>query len=58
MFAGDDMTDEAGFAVINRLGGISIRVGADARPTAARWGHRDVSSMQDWLLGLLRAFAA
>jgi trehalose 6-phosphate phosphatase len=58
VFAGDDMTDEAGFAVINRLGGISIRIGADARPTAARFGHRDVNSMQDWLLGLLRAFAA
>jgi trehalose 6-phosphate phosphatase len=58
VFAGDDVTDEAGFAIINRLGGISIRIGADALPTAARYGLRDVSSMQDWLLGLLGAFAA
>jgi trehalose 6-phosphate phosphatase len=58
VFAGDDVTDEAGFATINRLGGISIRIGADARPTAALCGQRDVSSMQDWLLVLLGAFAA
>jgi trehalose 6-phosphate phosphatase len=58
VFAGDDVTDEAGFATINRLGGISIRIGADSRPTAALYGHRDVSSMQDWLLGLLGALAA
>jgi trehalose 6-phosphate phosphatase len=58
VFAGDDVTDEAGFATINRLGGISIRIGADLRPTAALYGHRDVSSMQDWLQGLLGALAA
>jgi trehalose 6-phosphate phosphatase len=57
VFAGDDVTDEAGFATINRLGGVSIRIGADARPTAARYGHRDVSSMQDWLQDLLDAIA-
>lgn len=57
VFAGDDVTDEAGFATINRLGGISIRIGADARPTTALYGHRDVSTMQDWLLGLLGAIA-
>jgi trehalose 6-phosphate phosphatase len=57
VFAGDDVTDEAGFATINRLGGISIRIGADLRPTAARYAHQDVSSMQDWLLGLLDAIA-
>jgi trehalose 6-phosphate phosphatase len=58
VFAGDDITDEAGFATINRLGGISIRIGADSHATAARYGHRDVSSMQDWLIGLLGALAA
>jgi trehalose 6-phosphate phosphatase len=55
VFAGDDITDEAGFATINRLRGISIRIGTDSRPTAAVYGHRDVSRMQDWLLGLLNA---
>ena len=58
VFAGDDVTDEAGFATINRLGGISIRIGADSPPTAAHYGHGDVSSVQDWLLGLLGALAA
>jgi trehalose 6-phosphate phosphatase len=58
VFAGDDVTDEAGFATINLLGGISIRIGVDSPPTAAHYGHRDVSSVQDWLLGLLGALAA
>ena len=58
VFAGDDVTDEAGFTAINRLGGVSIRIGADARATAARYGLRDVGSVQDWLSGLLGAIAA
>lgn len=58
VFAGDDVTDEAGFAIINRLGGISIRIGADSLPTAATYGCRDVTSMQAWLLGLLAGVAA
>ena len=33
LFAGDDITDEAGFAVVRRLGGIGLLVGA--RPSAA-----------------------
>jgi trehalose 6-phosphate phosphatase len=52
VFAGDDLTDEAGFAAINRLGGISIRIGG-ASPTAATYGHRDVAAVQSWLLELL-----
>jgi trehalose 6-phosphate phosphatase len=58
VFAGDDVTDEAGFAAINQLGGVSIRIGADARATAARYGMRDVTSVQDWLSVLLGAKAA
>jgi trehalose 6-phosphate phosphatase len=58
VFAGDDVTDEAGFATINRLGGISIRIAAESRRTAALYGYRDVSSMQEWLRGLLGALAA
>jgi trehalose 6-phosphate phosphatase len=58
VFAGDDVTDEAGFAAINHMSGVSIRIGADSRPTAAAYGLHDVSSMQDWLLGLLGAIPA
>lgn len=57
VFAGDDVTDEAGFATINERGGISIRIG-DGRPTAARFGHDDVAAMQGWLLELLEVEAA
>ncbi len=58
VFAGDDVTDEAGFKVVNRLGGISIRIGADAAPTAAGHGLPDVRAMQSWLLELLAVPAA
>jgi len=58
VFAGDDVTDEAGFGAINCLGGVSIRIGADTRPTAAHYGLRDVRSVQDWLSVLLGAKAA
>jgi trehalose 6-phosphate phosphatase len=58
VFAGDDVTDEAGFAIVNQIGGISIRIGADQRPTAATYGHQDVGAMQSWLVGLLAPEAA
>ena len=47
VFIGDDATDEYGFAVINRLGGYSVKVGAGR--TAARWRLRDVRSVRAWL---------
>jgi trehalose 6-phosphate phosphatase len=50
VFLGDDLTDEAGFAVVNRLGGHSIAVGV-ARETQARWHLRDVQHVLDWLEG-------
>src|ERR687898_1804119 len=37
VFAGDDLTDEAGFVTINQRGGVSIRIG-DGAPTAAAFG--------------------
>jgi trehalose 6-phosphate phosphatase len=55
VFAGDDVTDEAGFEVVNQLGGVTIRIGADAAPTAARHGQPDVGAMQSWLARLLGA---
>lgn len=57
VFAGDDVTDEAGFEVINQRGGISIRIG-DGRSTAAMFAHRDVAAMQTWLVELLEVAPA
>ncbi|HVY65496.1 MAG TPA: trehalose-phosphatase [Gammaproteobacteria bacterium] len=48
VFVGDDLTDEDGFEVVNRLGGHSIAVGID-RPTRARWRLRDERDVLDWL---------
>lgn len=51
VFIGDDLTDEDGFAVVNRLGGHSIRVDGDWR-THARWQVCSVSELLDWLATL------
>lgn len=48
VFAGDDVTDERGFAVVNGLGGLSVRVGNNA-DTAARYRLPDVSALHRWL---------
>jgi trehalose 6-phosphate phosphatase len=57
VFAGDDVTDEAGFEAINQRGGVSIRIG-DSRTTAAAFSCASVAAMQSWLLELLRAGAS
>jgi trehalose 6-phosphate phosphatase len=49
IFAGDDVTDEAGFRIINQMHGIAIKVGADERPTEAGYGLPSVAEMLDWL---------
>jgi trehalose 6-phosphate phosphatase len=41
VFIGDDLTDESGFDFVNRGGGVTIRVGITAHPTAARFRLRD-----------------
>lgn len=48
VFAGDDVTDEAGFAAVAKLGGIGVLVGP-ARPTAARYRLDDVAAVRAWL---------
>ena len=48
VFAGDDVTDEAGFDVVAKLGGIGVLVGPQ-RPTAARYGLADVAAVRAWL---------
>ena len=48
VFAGDDVTDERGFAVVNGLGGLSVRIGPNA-DTAAQFRLPDVSALHCWL---------
>jgi trehalose 6-phosphate phosphatase len=49
IFLGDDVTDEAGFRVVNALGGVSARVGPPTRPTEARTALADVAAALAWL---------
>ena len=49
VFVGDDVTDEYGFATVNRLHGHSIKVGPGR--TVARWRLRDVRAVRAWLAG-------
>ena len=55
VFVGDDITDEYGFATVNRLHGHSIKVGPGR--TAARWRLRDVQAVRAWLQRGLAAAA-
>lgn len=48
VFAGDDLTDEHGFAVVNDRGGISVLVGS-REPSAARHGLADTGAVLEWL---------
>ncbi|MEE8272887.1 MAG: trehalose-phosphatase [Alphaproteobacteria bacterium] len=50
-FIGDDVTDEDGFAAVNRRRGISIQVGVRS-PTVARWRARSVADLRVWLADL------
>jgi trehalose 6-phosphate phosphatase len=50
VFVGDDVTDEDGFAEIDRRGGLAIRVGPPA-PTLAGYGFPGVSTVLAWLGG-------
>ena len=36
VFYGDDLTDEAGFTFVNKVGGLSVRIGERGAPTEAR----------------------
>lgn len=52
MFIGDDLTDEAGFKVINALHGCSIKVGSGQ--TLARYRLENVSQVQTFLKEFLK----
>lgn len=47
LFVGDDVTDEAGFAAVQALGGTGVKVGAG--PTAAMRRFADVAAVRAWL---------
>ncbi len=52
VFAGDDLTDEDGFAAVESLHGISIRVGPPGAPTRARHRLDSPAALRAWLAGL------
>ncbi|KAF1368505.1 trehalose-phosphatase [Yokenella regensburgei] len=50
LFVGDDLTDESGFAVVNRLGGVSVKVGEGE--TQAQYRVANVRAVHEWLKAL------
>jgi trehalose 6-phosphate phosphatase len=55
IYAGDDTTDEEAFDIVNRLGGISVRVGQDRAPSAAAFRLSDPERLRAWLLEIVNA---
>ena len=47
VFLGDDLTDEQGFEVVNRLGGHTVKIGEGH--SAARWRLDDAAAVRRWL---------
>jgi trehalose 6-phosphate phosphatase len=52
VFIGDDLNDEHGFAEVNRLDGITIKVGKG--PSCARYRLPDVAAVRRWLGAALK----
>lgn len=46
---GDDVTDEAMFGAANRMGGLSVRVGIDARPSLAQSRVASPAEVRAWI---------
>jgi trehalose 6-phosphate phosphatase len=51
VFIGDDRTDEDGFAAVNQMNGVSIKVGPGK--TCARFFLRDAAAVRKWIATLL-----
>lgn len=47
VFVGDDLTDELGFDLVNRIGGETVKVGPG--PTRARWRLGNADDVRRWL---------
>jgi trehalose 6-phosphate phosphatase len=56
VFLGDDLTDEHGFRVVERLGGHSVKIGAG--PTDARWRLANPAAARAWLSDWLKTCAS
>ena len=56
VFAGDDVTDEDGFALVNSRQGISIKVGVGE--TQARYRARNTQELLSWLRNVLEKLGA
>ncbi|MEC9483456.1 MAG: trehalose-phosphatase [Halomonas sp.] len=54
VFLGDDLTDEDGFAAVNALGGLSVKVGRG--DTQARYRLDDTQAVEAWLKACLARF--
>jgi trehalose 6-phosphate phosphatase len=52
VFIGDDLTDEYGFATVQRLGGHAVKVGAGE--SAADWRLPDVEAVRAWLASAVK----
>ena len=50
VFAGDDLTDEHGFAVVDEHDGLSVLVGG-RKGSTARYGLRNPAALRAWLAG-------
>ncbi len=55
IFAGDDVTDEDGFRILHKLGGISVLVGKDKASSAAHYYLDSPEQLHHWLGKLLEA---
>ena len=61
VYAGDDATDEDGFAAVNEIGGISIRIAASetrARDSRARYALASVEALHRWLRAVAERLAS
>ncbi len=54
LFVGDDLTDEHGFAAVNKFNGLSIKVGTIGEGTVARHRLADTDEVRDFLEEMCR----